>query len=118
MSLIKIEKKSITKKGIIDELYTAFFKNPQLFSVWCSGVFFIGIIIFGMELWNMYNPAVYEFIETFHDPNTTEGDVLFAYWCMFALCLTMFAYTTYHTLQLRKKILIWEKRDKEECEVK
>ena len=33
MSLIKIEKKSITKKGIIDELYTAFFKNPQLFSM-------------------------------------------------------------------------------------
>ena len=114
MSLIKIEKKSITKKGIIDELYTAFFKNPQLFSVWCSGVFFIGIIVFGMELWNMYNPAVYEFIETFHDPNATEEDVLFAYWWFFTLNLVMFVYTTYHTLQLRKKIQVWNKRDEEE----
>jgi len=113
MSLIKIEKKSITKKGIIDGLYTAFFKNPQLFSVWCSGVFFIGVIRFGMELCNMYCPAVYGVLD-FYDPSTTEEDILFAYWWMFALCLTMFAYTTYHTLQLRKKIQVWNKRDEEE----
>ena len=114
MSIIKIEKKSITKKGNIDRLYSAFFKNPQLFFVWLSGVYFIGVIIFGMELFTMYNPALYDLLETFHNTSATEEDVLFAYWWFFTLCLVMFVYTTYHTLQLRKKIQVWNKRDEEE----
>lgn len=118
MDIIKIDQKNEPKKGIVQQLYAAFFENPQWYFVWFSGLYFIGVVVFGMELCNMYCPAVYDLLETFHDTSATEGDVLFAYWCMFALCLTMFAYTTYHTLQLRKKIQVWEKRDKEESEAK
>lgn len=117
MDIIKNDQKIEPKKGIVHQLYAAFFENPQWYFVWFSGLYFIGVVVFGMELCNMYCPAVYEVLD-FYDPSTTEEDTLFAYWYMFALCLTMFAYTTYHTLQLRKKILVWEKRDKEESEVK